>query len=356
MQKGDFMTYYYIAAKNILAVKTNIKEFKWSFGHNMPEGTEEEYKQCEVKINLVVEEFNEDDQLERLGKYHYFSGAPGENKIYYTRNLAMKEKMRIKAENLLSDEPKITVNRNYYKLITHRIMNLHSIGYILTDLAGVLLLRKGFAPIHCSAFKKDNSTVAVFAPPGTGKTLSSMMACMEHQAKFIAEDLAITDGKKIYSVPWTSSFRFYSNLEQGKGAKLKSKARKVFPPLEYVSFTKATPVTRYVDSNEILDAEEVTHVAVLEKGESEVAIQSEQEALRKLLNFNRNAFHYLKSPLLTAYGFFNPELDIEEAASSEKEILKLLVKNSNKTFSVKDINPTHYARTIIDQITQKALV
>lgn len=350
------MTYYYIAAKGILAIKTNMKEFKWSFGHNMPEATQQEYEQCEVKINLVVEEFNEDDQLETLGKYHYFSGAPGENKIYYTRNLAMKEKMRIKAENLLSDEPKITVNRNYYKLITHRIMNLHSIGYILTDLACVLLLKKGFAPIHCSAFKKNQSTVAVFAPPGTGKTLSSMMACMDHHAQFIAEDLAITDGRKIYAVPWTSSFRFYSNMEQSRGSKLKNRATKVFPPLEYVSFSKATPVTRYVDSNEILDAEEVTHVAILEKGSSEVIVQSELEAFRKLINFNRNAFHYLKSPLLTAYEFFNPELNIDDAASAEKEILKVLVHNSQKVFSVKDVNPTHYAEILIQQMEQKTVV
>ena len=350
------MTYYFIAAKNILAVKTNIKEFKWSFGHNMPEGTEQEYEQCEVKINLAVEEFNEDDQLEALGKYHYFSGASGQNKIYYTRNLAMKEKMRIKAEDLLSDEPKITVNRNYYKLITHRIMNLHSISYILTDLACVLLLKKGYAPIHCSSFKKNLSTVAVFAPPSTGKTLSSMMACMEHQAKFIAEDLAITDGKKIYSVPWTSSFRFYSNMEQSKGSKLKNRATKVFPPLEYVSFSKATPVTRYVASNEILDAEEVTHVAILGKGDSEVIIQSELEAFRKLINFNRNAFHYLKSPLLTAYEFFNPDLNIDDAASVEKEILKLLVYNSQKVFSVKDIDPTHYAQILINQIAEEPVV
>lgn len=349
------MDYYYIAAKNILGVKTNIREFKWSFGHSMPESTEEEYEQCEVKINLVMEEFNEDDQLEGLGKYHYFNGSPGENKIYYTRNLAMKEKLRIKAENLLSDEPKITVNKNYYKLITHRVMNLHSIGYILTDLAGVLLLRKGFAPIHCSAFKKNNSTVAIFAPPNTGKTLSSMMACMEHQAKFIAEDLAITDGKRIYSVPWTSSFRFYSNMEQSKGAKLRSKAKKMFPPLEYVSLTKATPVTRYVDSSEILEMEEVTHIAVLEKGESEIIPQTEHEAVRKLINFNRNAFHYLKSPLLTAYEFFNSELNIDQAAANEREILNMLVKNSKKIFSVKDINPTHYAQIIINQITEETL-
>ncbi len=77
-------------------------------------------------------------------------------------------------------------------------MNLHSLGYILTDLASLLLLRRGYAPLHCSAFKSGDATVVITAPPNTGKTLTSVMACMEHQADYIAEDLAITDGQDIF--------------------------------------------------------------------------------------------------------------------------------------------------------------
>lgn len=350
------MEHYYISSKGILAVKTNVKDFKWSFGHNMPEATKEEYDACHVKLHLVVEDFIEDDELAALGKYHYFNGNPNAEKIYYTRDFAMRKKLRIKAENLLSDEPKITFNRNYYKFITHRIMNLHSVGYILTDLATLLLLKKGYAPIHCSAFKKDGSSIAVFAPPSTGKTLSSMMACMDHGAQFIAEDLAITDGREIYSVPWTSTFRFYSNMEQSRVSKLKNRATKIIPPLEYVSFSKAKPVTDYVAASSILEAETVTHIAILERGADGVSIEPAEEAVRKMLNLNRNAFHYLKSPFLTAYEFFNPGMAIEEAAQNEKSILDSLVQNSGKVFSVRNVNPTDYARVLIDQIKPEPFV
>lgn len=350
------MDHYYIAAKGILAIRTNVKDFKWSFGHNMPEAAKEEYDACEVKLHLVVEDFNEDHELAGLGKYHYFNGNPNAEKIYYTRDFAMRKKLRIKAENLLSEEPTITFNKNYYKFITHRIMNLHSVGYILTDLATLLLLKKGYAPIHCSAFKKDGSSVAVFAPPSTGKTLSSMMACMDHGAQFIAEDLAITNGQEIFSVPWTSTFRFYSNMEQSTASKLKNRATKIIPPLEYISFSKAKPVTDYVAAASILDAETVTHVAILERGTDEVAIEPAEEAVRKMLNLNRNAFHYLKSPFLTAYEFFNPGLDIEEAAKNEKAILESLVHNSSKVFSVKNVNPTDYAHVLIEEIKQETFV
>lgn len=350
------MENYYIAAKGILAIKTNVKDFKWSFGHNMPEAAKEEYEACQVKLHLVIEDFNEDEGLAGLGKYHYFNGNPGAEKIYYTRDFAMRKKLRIKAEDLLSDEPKITFNKNYYKFITHRIMNLHSVGYILTDLATLLLLKKGYAPIHCSAFKKGDSSVAVFAPPSTGKTLSSMMACMDHGAQFIAEDLAITNGREIFSVPWTSTFRFYSNMEQSTASKLKNRAAKIIPPLEYVSFSKTKPVTDYVAASSILDAETVTHVAILERGADEVSAEPAEEAVRKMLNLNRNAFHYLKSPFLTAYEFFNPGMAIEEAASNEKAILEELVRNSEKVFSVKNVNPTDYAHVLVDQIKPESFV
>lgn len=349
------MMYYYVAAKGLLAIKTNVKDFKWSFGHNMPEASPQEYEECLVKMHLSVENLHEEDCLENLGKYHYFNGDSGAQKIYYDRIFAMRMKLKIKAENLLSDEPKITFNPNYYKFITHRIMNLHSVGYILSDLATLLLLKKGYAPIHCSAFKKGDSTVAVFAPPSTGKTLSSMMACMEHGAQFIAEDLAITDGKKIYAVPWTSTFRFYSNMEQSTASKMKNKAVKILPPLEYISFSKAKPVTDYVDSDAILDAETVTHVAILERGADEVAVQDDTEAIRKMLNLNRNAFHYLKSPFLTAYEFFNPQLDIEHAAAQEKAILSELVSSSEKVFSLKAVDPTDYARILVEQMQSPEL-
>lgn len=347
--------YYYVAAKELLAIKTNVKNFNWSFGHNMAEASIEEYEQCLVKMHLAVEDFKEDEGLEKLGKYHYFTGNPGAGKIYYTRNFAMKMKLRIKAENLLSDEPKITFNPNYYKFITHRIMNLHSAGYILTDLATLLLLNKGYAPIHCSAFKKGDSAVAVFAPPSTGKTLSSMMACMDHGAQFIAEDLAITDGKKIYSVPWTSTFRFYSNMDQSIASKLMNKATKILPPLEYVSFSKAKPITDYIDTSRMLNSELITHIAILERGTDQLSVQSEEEAIRKMLNLNRNAFHYLKSPFLSAYEFFNPEMNVDQSALKEKDILTKLVQNSKMTFSLKTADPTDYARILVDQVEERSL-
>lgn len=349
MERGEAgLTYYYIAAKNILAVKTNIRNFSWSFGSEMPEGTAEEYESCAVKMHIVLEDFNDDELLKEMGRYHYFNGSPGGDALYYTRRLPLKflkQKLRMKAEGLLSDEPKITVNRAYYKLITHRIMNLHSLHYIATDLAALLLLRKGYAPIHCSAFKADDATVAIFAPPDTGKTLSTMTACGDFGAGFIAEDLAITDGKHIFSVPWTNSFDHYAKNKQASQSSTKSKAGKIQKA--------AAPETSGVKAKAILDAEVVTHVAILEKGQDEVISEPNKAAVNKLMNLNRYEFNFLRAPLLIAYEFFNPGLMIDEGTVIEKEILTSLVRNSEKAFTLRKRNPTHYAESLLDEMKER---
>lgn len=298
----------------------------------MPEASEEEYLDCAVKIHVVLENFNDDEKLKSMGRYHYFNGSPGGDEIHYTRRLPMNQKMRFKAENLMSDEAKITVNKVYYKLITHRIMNLHSIHYIATDLAALLLLKKGYAPIHCSAFKKGDEAVAVFAPPDTGKTLSAVTACMDLGASFIAEDMAITDGKVIYAVPWTNSFCYYTSNSK------KDKNRD--PKAETAQDKKKQGLLSAV----------ATHVAVLEKGSDETALLPESIAISKLMNLNRYEFNYLRSPLLIAYEFFNPGLMIDEGLEKEREILSALVRNSQKAFTLRRENPTHYAKALLSEM------
>ncbi|PSL40793.1 hypothetical protein B0H99_104255 [Planomicrobium soli] len=77
---------------------------------------------------------------------------------------------------------------------------------------------------------------------------------------------------------------------------------------------------------------------------------TDSEALRKILNLNRNVFNYLRSPLLIAYEFFNPNFNIDEGLLNEKTILNEFVYNSKNIFLLKSKNPLHYAKEIIDQL------
>jgi len=342
--------YFFVAAKGVLGLRTDIMDFKWSFGVNMPPATLEEYKACAVRIDLNVGAVQSPPKAETLGKYHYFYGESGNEVIYYQRPFLFDTRLEIEAKGLLSDNPCISVNKTYYRFVRHRFMNLHSIGYILTDLAALLLLRRGYAPLHCSAFKKGDKTVLVFAPPNTGKTLCTMMACMEHGVEYLAEDLAITDGDLVYSVPWTSTFRYYSGLENSFLSRTLTALRRIFPPIELMPLNKPESISTYLDRAKICTHGKITHLVILERGNTSVLQESPEEAYRKILNLNRYEFNYYRAPLIIAYEFFNPALNIDEACKAERDILREMAQRATNRLVVRTPQPKEYSSLILDAI------
>ena len=343
--------YFFVACPGVLGVRTNIENFKWSFGTSMPTASREEFENCEVRLRV---ETSKDLELpaaeQRIGKYHYWSGADGRDAIYYDRSFLMKSRLRLEATGLLSDEPVVRVNETYRRRISHRFMNLHSLGYILTDMAGVLLLHKGFAPLHCSAFRHGESTVVIAAPPNTGKTLTSMMACMQDEADYIAEDLAITDGANVFSVPWTSTFRYYKQVDTSYFSRAKNWLTKLVPPIELLTASKPNPITDYIEPERMVSKSPVTHLVILQRGEESVHAVDVPEAFRKVRNLNRYEFNYHKAPLVVAHEFFNPELDIEGACRAEDNILQGLIQNVDHCLVVQSTDPTRYSQMILRAI------
>src|SRR5690606_24982210 len=129
--------------------------------------------------------------------------------------------------------------------------------------------------------------VIVAAPPNTGKTLTSVSACMHHNARYIAEDMAVTDGINIFTVPWTSTFRYYQEIDDGLRARLRAMATKFVAPLELLTASRPKPITDYIEpTNRTLQAQ-ATHLVVLERGAERVETVDAPTALRKIRNLNR---------------------------------------------------------------------
>ncbi len=235
---------HFVAADDVLALQTNVVRPKWSWGTTMPPATPEDYAGSAVKISYsVVPDESLAHRLDkRDGRYHYFSGQPGADSLNYDRTLLGNRRLRLRAEGIARGEPRLLVNAAYARFVTHRFMNLHSAGYILTDIASLSLLRRGYSPVHCSGFRMGKATVLVLAAPNTGKTLTAMTACIQHEAEFIAEDLAITDGKTLYSVPWTSTFRYYDQIDRSRRSRMLAATMARFPPIELVNIGRTDPV------------------------------------------------------------------------------------------------------------------
>ncbi|MBN1877738.1 MAG: hypothetical protein JXA33_26185 [Anaerolineae bacterium] len=343
---------YYVPSPNLLALKANVPQVKWSYGVDIPPASVAEYESCLLHMELMVHPRVNTPEPTAMGKYHYYFAHPNEDCIFYERDFFLGRKLKLQVSGLLNGTPKVIANRDYFRFIQHRFMNLHSIGYILTDIVGWFLLRHDYTPIHCSAFVYRGETVVVFAPPNTGKTLSTMMMCLEHDAHFIAEDIAITDGKSIYAVPWTTTFRYYSQVEEGLWSRAVNKMTRVLPVLELFPLAGLKNITKYVSESHIVNRSTVDRVVILERAEPGVQSLQVADAVRRISNLNRYEFNYRKSPTMVAYEYFNPDVDLASACEAEQRILLSLVENAHCSHLVTAINPSDYSGLIRHLLSQ----
>jgi len=342
---------YFVFVKGILGVKTNMKEFTWSYGTVAPESNKSEFEKCKIKVHVDVRNsknvFEKDFDITRLGKYHYFGANQNENKIYYERDFFGSSKLRYSIE-INENYIHVIVGKNYMKYIKHRIMNLHSISYILTDIVAGLLLKNGIATIHCSAVNTDDQSIIFFAPPNTGKTLTSIQLCKNDNFNFIAEDFALTDGEKVWSVPWTSTFRYYDDINESKLDTLINKLTSYIPVLEFISFGKNKSIDKYLGKERIKHLSKATDLVVLERGKHSVDY-NKRDGFRKIVNLNRYEFNYHKSPSTVVINYFNPEFSLEKMYEKEKEIINNLIKRCTYTCIVED-NALNYTDIVLEEV------
>lgn len=347
---------YFIASSGVLGLRTNAPGVKWSWGVDMPPASREEYDRCAVKVRYsVLDETprGPDAEAGGFGKYHYFHARPDADELYYRRTFMGRQDLWLHLSGLLSGEIHLEVNRPYARYITHRFMNLHSPGYILTDVVAWALLRAGFAPVHCSGFSTadGSGTVLVLAPPNTGKTLTTMMACMELGASYLAEDVAISDGEMLYAVPWTSTFRYYERIDSSRRSRAMARLTQVFPPAELLPVAKSSRIDDLLTGSQILDCARISHVAVLERNDEDVVSALDIEtAVAKAINLNRYEFNYIKSPTMVAYEYFNPAVNLDAALRAERTVLRQIVTNAKEVLLVQTREATKYAGLITDHV------
>lgn len=349
--------YFQVACKKILGLATNFKGFRWSFNQCATIDSEKDYKECLVRLTLYLE--NDAALLQKFPPdnlathYLHFQGYRGEDRVFFQRLFSGKFHFLLVAEGLSKGEPIIYANPRYYRYVRIRLMNLHSLNFLLTDIAAFQLLRNKLAALHCSALKKDDKTVVIFAPSNTGKTLSIINACSQYDAFFIAEDMAITDGKMILGVPWTSTFYHYPETERSLRSQIYRHLVKIFPPimLSRRLGPKVIPITSIIGPERICENSKVTHLIILERRKDSITYGRREEVYRKVLNLNRCEYNYIRSPLLMAYEFLNPELDINTAYETEAAILRRLVDEVDECMVVSASEPMEFASKIIQAIS-----
>ena len=341
--------YYFTPIKDIVAVRTNKKDFSFSYGMAMPASNQESYNKSLIKLTLDIVSgliIPEKDEKSQMGKFHYFSGFPGKKEMFYERSFVFKRKLQFKISGIDTNNIKVTVNKDYMRFVKHRFMNIHSMGYILTDIINLRLLHNRLAPLHCSGIVVDNDCYVIFAPPNTGKTLTAMSLCMKNKDryKFIAEDLAITDSVNLFAAPWTSTFRYYDSVDTSKFSKFLNNLTEKVSFLELFSFGKTEPITKYVD--DVVHKAKIKGIYILDRGKNESINISEKEAFDRINTLDRYEFNYMRAPSIIAYEYFNRETDIESAYEMERTLLKKMVSSANFVKVISTENALTYADLI----------
>ena len=307
---------YFVYCDGILGVKTNMPDFKWVYGQVAPETTPYEYDKCVVKFEINIKK---EKKLHNIAEYdskfqsYYWNDK--DNILSCRRKLFSKIPIgyNIKLDN---DRVLVEIGRNYNALVKKRVMNLHGAYYLLSDLANVMLMQKGYITLYASAvaFSPMQKAVVCFAAPSTGKTLTATRLCEREGYSMIAEDVLISKGSELYSCPYTSSYRGKRSLLDSSG----SIGRK-----------------RIVSNGAICACSHITDLVVLANGE-EKARTDKQEVLRYVDILNGYLFNYCSSPIIKMLSYFDAEYNKDWYAEVKNQLEYLVDSSSYKIVYSKD--------------------
>lgn len=289
-------TYYGVYCKGLLAVKTNINNFRWIYGSAPLTANEEEYQKCLVKVNVTIAP---EKKLERMKshdrKFQAYTWDENVKMLCCRRTLfglPIGYTIRME-ENTIHAE----IGKNYYKCIKGRTMNLHGSYYLLSDLVNIVLLNYGYLTLYASAVADvcSNRGTVIFAPPNAGKTLTATMLCQEFGRSLVGEDIVITDGTHLYGCHLTNSYRGKNGNLDSAGAVFRNGTKR---------------------GEKLCDMCDVTKLAALSLGKPDVNADKD-EMLRQIKILNGYLFNYYSSPIVKILGYFDRKYDIswEERAA-----------------------------------------
>ena len=288
----------YVHVPGIVGIKTNFPGFRWGFGVCGSPAPEAAYEACRLKVLLDVrrdrEVFSEADPAAFTGVFRDFKAIPQGKAVLFEKKIGP-----VPLRFLVSVEGgrvRAVVGRSYLRLIKLKLMYIHPIAYVLFDLVSLLLLRQGMTTLYgAAALLREGGAVFCAAAPNTGKSLTVLQLQNKYGAGILAEDMAVTDGERLWGAPYTGLYRNYHDKSlRGTGEKPETE----LPP------------------------QRIDAVFLLQKGARDRVLEPEPEdLLHQLLLINRYSLGYYYSPCLRVLDYYNRELDVQAAQEAEARIL-----------------------------------
>jgi hypothetical protein len=279
-------------------------------------------------------------------KFHFYYSNEA-NEIFYARPIGFGKTIKLLLKNLLNGT-QLLVNGDYYKLVKLRVDNVYPPGVHLADILSVNLLERKYTPLHCAAISSANEGTLLVAPPDTGKTVTTLLA-LKRGFSYMAEDIAVVDRENVYANPYTSTFLHNDELigYNKINKSLFSLYRKI--PFLHDYLRPRGSVHALLRNFKIEEKAPIENIFILDRGRTSIEELASKEAIRRIMIINRNEFSYYKNPLLFAYSYFNPELNINKLMEVEEELVHTIVDRAH-CFLLKSNEPKQYIELILKSI------
>lgn len=308
---------YYVYSKGILGVKTNISNFQWVYGSVAPSVGFEEYENCIVKFDISIVPEKKLSRIYKIDqRFQAYTWDENRKTISCRRILfrGIEIGYDIKFDNNMVVAE---IGKHYYRYVKNRMMNLHGIYYLLSDIANVILLDNGFITLYASSVCNEpmKKGIVNFAPPNTGKTYTAMKLCELSDYTLVGEDIVISDGYKVYSCPWTNSYR---NSNRNK-----------------IDSAGAFGRTNKRRDIKVCEECELTDLTVLAIGESKV-VTNKDLILKQVSILNGYLFSYYSSPIVKLMGYFCEEFNKPWSEYSNTLLEKMVSANNCYLLQIKE--------------------
>lgn len=324
---------YYENIPEIIGIKTNVKDFFWGFGGCDSDTSEENFNKCKIKVFLEERAdkrvFEDVDLNVYNSRFRHFRAAEGQSSVLFEQTVKRAVHLRY-ALTVDGNNVKMIVGKTYLRFVKAKLMYTHAVAFILFDVVSQLLLQSGMTTLYCSAVYLPGGKSAVFmAPPNTGKSLCALRLRKDAGAEIIAEDMAVTDGVRLWGAPNTNLYRDYndSGLMKFDGQKFRSK----------------------IDS--------VDHIAILQKSDDRRTVSpddiSAEDFDEKLLLINRYSLGYYYSPCVRVLSYYNDGFSVRDAQNEEERLLKKLAEGAG-CYILKNPDPMRFSDQIMSAIDREA--
>lgn len=247
-----------------------------------------------------------------------------ENRILYQKSLGMFGDFRCEI-SLTPRTSRLKVNKTYHRLGRKTISTVPSVGRLLEDIVSIQLLQNGYALLYCGGVAHGDTATLLVGLSNTGKTTTVLNLVQNGLAKYISEDIAITDGSTIYCCPFTVS-PVDADVASSRRTSVLTWIAENIPILDCTTLRSIDSIYDILEEDQVEHSGSISQICFLFRSNG---YPSETDDGQRIVLANRGEFTYMTNQLLLGAQYLGYDLDIEAAMETERKVLAELVQDSD---------------------------